>query len=213
MVRIHLAQAAVLAGVPFLSLNCEQRWKHGMAGFGVDDARKAIREMRKVAPQLALSLTSYGQPGLHSDFPWQGFGGVDVYQPELYGQGDAASIFDWCEKFASQYSTLRQTGRMVARPIWPDMLAGNVPSVIGSWLVDAFETVTMWVLGCSRADDDGLMDDEGELLCRCLNALAATMDPWGKPYVGVGRVSRFQFDKALSVDGKIGAQTRAALGL
>lgn len=212
--RVHLAQAAHKIALPFLSLNCEARWKFNQQGFLESSARKAIVEMRKAAPNLTLSLTSFGQPGEHGTFPWRGFSGVDVYQPEIYGQGDAASVYDWCQKSLAQTSSLRAKGWLTAHPTWPDILAGNVPLAASSWLVDAFETVTMWVVGCSKEADANVMDDQGELLCLCLNALAQERDAAGNPYVGVGRVSRFQYDRGASlVDGKIGRETRALLKL
>lgn len=204
--RLDVVHTAKTMKVPVVILDMEARWKHHEPGFDHDAAAQLLTEAHRQCPEVVIAYTGQDQPTLHGEMPLRGFSGVDFWAPELYAYRPV-TMFDEHDRHVRSWSEARAQARVTGAPVFPYALAGSVPCVETSWLRDAYETILLWVAGCTKDDDAGALDAEGERLISGLSALAVL------GYIGTGCVSRFQWDRGLSVSGKLDVATLAALGV
>lgn len=199
--RLAAGQSAKAAGARVLMHNCEQAWKRNLPGFRAGDATEMIHAIREsTGGALSQWMTSYYAPTYHAEFPWYGFHDVDGYSPQIYfedgGGADALALFrrSWARAialgwinpnaFLASYLRLREgKGRLSEQ----------------SYVSDQFGTLNGWWCndGCDTVVGRPL------ILALCKLRLLG--------FRGQGRIAAFQRANGLTVDGKIGPQTLAAL--
>jgi hypothetical protein len=199
-------RAARDLGAKRVILNCEAAWKKGLPGFQAADAQQFVADARSIC-SAPVYVTSFDCPGYHSALPWRAFDTGDGWLPQIYAaplkgspapnskQGRARLRLHQVKwEHAVRNNILKR------RPVVGYVQAHHVVARETMWLLDAHDVASMWAFP-ERCDEQGL---------RAARAFTS-LERLG--YRGKGRVSRFQADRGLLVDGLCGERTFNELGL
>lgn len=190
-------------------LNCEAAWKQNAPGFQAHDAERFVDIAREASIGVGskVYVTSFDCPGYHSAFPWRGFDTADGWLPQIYAapsKGNPAPDSKQgrarLKLHQAKWEQATRSGLLKRRPVVGYVQAHHVVARETMWLLDAHEEACMWAFP-ERVDAEGL---------RAARAFTA-LERLG--YRGKGRLSRFQADRSLTVDGLCGEHTFHELGL
>lgn len=115
-------------------------------------ARRYIRRLRTLCPDVPLALNSYRYPSLHNDFPWMEFlenmDVGDVHMPQVYWLGDSRPNGSG-EQLKRSFDELKKLKDLPVIPegsIWAQNVNGEAWASTPAQIKCMAETA--WELGC-----------------------------------------------------------------